>query len=209
MSFEHLTNSSTQDGKKGYLFGLFFALLLTGSLIYGFLRLRAQNNKSNTIQNTKPTPTPLPAPQVQVYEDEARLQGSSAILSGTIKNISTTSLNHLTAIVELSRRNQTQATEQRIITLRPDTLSSGQQAVYQLAVPWRDFSSVKLVAIKSNEQTICQPSTQKCVSAGKARAKETTPDSRPTIKKTVTLPAKPRRPSGDEIINTPETAAPY
>jgi hypothetical protein len=208
MSFEQLEHSADRPPRGKFILGLLCALLCAGGLIFGYYRLMARHNETQTVNQT-PAPTPLPAPLVQVSENEPRLQGTQALISGAAQNTSSRQLTELSAVIELKQRNAENKKEQRSISLTPAQLQPGQTATYRLSVPWSQFSAVKLIAIQSQGQSVCAPSLQKCLSQGKLRPREEIPDQLPAIKKTAPAPVKPTRPKGDETINTPETADPY
>lgn len=186
------------------------ALLLVGGIAYGYMKLRARHAQQNAPAAVV-APTPPPPARAKIYEDEPRPQGRQAVISGTVENTSGAALSDITVEVELTPRSRDKAKERRTIALAPQTLAAQQQGAYSVLVSSDDYAKVHAVAVKSGGNLVCLPSLQPCFAPGKKRPLETTPDAPANAKRTITLPPtpKPRRPKGDEVINTPETADRY
>jgi hypothetical protein len=190
------------------LISLVFSALVTLLLAAGYLKLRAAHNQSLQAASDRRNPTPPAPPSVQLFEDDTRLKGSDAVISGTVRNISDKTLTGLSVEIELHARNANPPRKElRLVTTHPDRLNPGEEGRYQLMVPWKDFSSLKVLAVQTPGEKVCQPALQKCAAPGLARPKETTPD-KPPGKRPPPAP-KPRKHSPNEALNTPETADPY
>lgn len=177
------------------------ALAVTGSLLAGYLYLQRRNaERTRATQQAMTPPEKPPAipPQAQVYEDEAMLKGAQAIIGGTVRNISKEKLSDLSAEVELIRRKDG-STERRAVPLEPKDLAPDQQGRYSLSVLKRDYRSAHLVGLKSGAGSaeIAFKSAP-----GAQRPPERSPKTTETV--IVNQPA-PRKGSGEEFINSPET----
>jgi hypothetical protein len=134
-------------------------------------------------------------PEAQIFEDEARLKGSEAIITGTIRNISDKKLEDLSLEMELKRRKD-QATERRQINVEPASLDPGAEGRYSLSLRSSEWSGARALSLNSARR----PETIAFKSAvGARRQPERLPQGNPKI-------VVPRpRPKGDEFINTPDT----
>lgn len=140
-----------------------------------------------------------PAPEVQIYEDEAILRGSQAVIGGTVHNLSGSDLQNLKVEFELRRRKD-DATETRTVEVKPAVLAAGEKGRYALTVS-REWGSARIVRLSGGgrSENIAYVSTR-----GAPRPPERLPD-----KKTVGEPVARPRPKGEEFLNTPETADKY
>jgi hypothetical protein len=145
------------------------------------------------------SPKATPTPEVQIYEDEAMLRGSQAVLGGTVQNLSGAELQNLKVEFELKRRRD-DATETRTVEVKPALLAAGAKGRYALTVS-REWGSARIVRLvgANRTQDIAYVSTR-----GALRPPERLPD-----KKTVGEPVARPRPKGEEYLNTPETADKY
>ncbi|HEY6190143.1 MAG TPA: hypothetical protein VIW80_21005 [Pyrinomonadaceae bacterium] len=177
------------------------ALAITGALFAGYLYLRrrhAQNElarqQAQTTQTSKPTGPPL----LQVYEDDALIKGSQAMIGGTVVNISSENLTDLTVELELHQRKGGNK-ETRSLPVTPKDLTPNQQGRYTISVLSRDYSYARLVRIKSSARPteIVFKTAQ-----GAQRPPEPPPQS-----KTVIVPRPAPRKGEEEFINTPDKPA--
>jgi hypothetical protein len=209
MSLREIEDKANKIISFKFVIGLFCALLVACGLVYGYALLR----KKLTVQEQRKdhnTASLLSDPKVTVFENETRLAGKFALISGTLQNNVSEPLSKLNILFELSARNRTSHKETRVLNIDTPALQAGQQITYNLKVPWNEFSLVRIISVTSNGNIICQPANQKCLQPGKERPKETTPDSLPAIRRReLPVPQKRKPATGDEVINTPETADPY
>lgn len=141
---------------------------------------------------------PVVQPEAQVYEDEALLKDRQAIIGGRVQNISGTALQELSVEVELtSRRDGT--TETRNLPVTPASLRPQEEGRYSIAVRSHDWSRARLLKLKSGARQPEEVSYKSQV--GAKRPPERVPQGRTTV---VVAP-RPRN-SGEEFLNTPETA---
>lgn len=143
------------------------------------------------------TPAGTPAAEAQVYEDEAMLKGSRAVVGGTVENVSGASLDKLSVEIELKRRKDG-AQETRTVQVEPHNLAPGERGRYALTVT-RDWNSARLVSLKSGTRGGAS------VAYNTARGALRPPEKPPEPKTKVIVVQRPR-PKGEEFINTPETA---
>src|SRR3712207_2724064 len=83
---------------------------------------RTQPASNSAASAQQPSPKPTPEPEVQIYEDEAMLRGSQAVLGGTVENLSGARLENLKLELELQRRGD-EATEKRTVEVKPAVLA--------------------------------------------------------------------------------------
>jgi hypothetical protein len=177
------------------------ALAITGGLFTGYLYLRrrhAANELARQQAETPPTQKPTGPPLLQVYEDDALIKGSQAMIGGTLVNISPEDLTDLTVELELHQRKGG-GKETRSLPVTPKDLTPQQQGRYTLTVLSRDYSYARLIRIKSN----ARPTEVVFKSApGTQRPPEPPPQS-----KTVIVPRPTPRKGEEEFINTPDKPA--
>jgi hypothetical protein len=176
------------------------ALAITGGLFAGYLYLRrrhAENEIARQQAQTTPAAKPTGPPLLQVYEDDALIKGSQALIGGTVVNISADNLTDLTVELELYQRKGGNK-ETRSLPVTPKDLTPQQQGRYTLTVS-RDYSYARLVRIKSSARPadIVFKSAQ-----GAQRPPEPPPQS-----KTVIVPRPTPRKGEEEFINTPDKPA--
>jgi len=177
------------------------ALAITGGLFAGYMYLRrrhAENELARQQAQAPPASKPTGPPLLQVYEDDALIKGSQALIGGTIVNISAESLTDLTVELELHQRKGGNK-ETRSLPVTPKDLTPQQQGRYTLTVLSRDYSYARLVRIKSSARAtdIVFKSAQ-----GAQRPPEPPPQS-----KTVMVPRPTPRKGEEEFINTPDKPA--
>ncbi|HEX8473673.1 MAG TPA: hypothetical protein VF666_06540 [Pyrinomonadaceae bacterium] len=133
----------------------------------------------------------------RIYEDEAMLKGSQAVIGGTVENVASERLEKLSLELELKRRKD-QSTEIRSLEIKPQTLAPGERGRYSLALPSNVWSGSRIVRLRSatRAEDIAYKSE-----VGARRPPERLPEST-----TVVLPQtqRPRRSTGEEFINTPD-----
>ncbi|MGI9104961.1 MAG: hypothetical protein ACR2G4_01785 [Pyrinomonadaceae bacterium] len=161
---------------------------------YRLLRVR-QLERARAIQETEQVAKTVPVIEAQIFEDEARLQGSQALVSGTIRNISEKKLEALSLEMELKRRT-VQATERRKIKVNPTDLLPGEVGRYSLSLPSSEWSGARVLSVISGQR-------QETIGF-KSAVGERRPLERPSqINQKVIVTPRPR-PKGEEFINTPD-----
>jgi outer membrane PBP1 activator LpoA protein len=80
------------------------------------------------------------------------LKGDQTVIGGTVRNISNEDLSALAVELELRRRKDGKA-ERALVTVEPSQLKPQQEGRYSLQLRSADYSSAKVVILKSGETT--------------------------------------------------------
>jgi len=129
--------------------GMLCALLLTGSVLGGYLYLRKRHERQ-VAATTAAQKIEKEKAKVQVAVDEARTEGRKSILSGTIHNISNETLHNL-AVELLLRRRSGGATETRIVTPETTDLAPDAKTRYRLELPAQDYGSATFARVVTGD----------------------------------------------------------
>ncbi len=174
------------------------ALLLTVSLLFGYLFLRQRHNRRIEAEKQAQLAAQQVSPPIaHIKENEARLKGSEAILSGTISNISNEKIENLSLEFELKRRGG--GTEHRTIEVVPPNLNPGEEGHYSFAIASKDWSSARIVHLRDGRG---RNDIAFKTSLGEKRPAERTPQ----VPKVVVVPRP--KPKGEGFINTPDNPIP-
>ena len=171
------------------------ALLITGLVFagYAYLRKRHAQQTLAVTPAAKPDPTRVRGPaKAEIFVDEALIEGDQTNIGGTVKNISNESLTHLLVDLELKRRRDA-STEKASVQVGPDELPPQQEGHYVLRLRSADYSSVRLVALRSGSDSAVLAYT---TLPGKKRPPE-------RLEGRTIIVSKPR-PSKDAFLNTPD-----
>ena len=121
------------------LAGVVCALVLTGSVLGGYLYLRKRHERqvasaaaAEAVQKTRP--------KVEVLVDDAMIDGKKSVLGGTIHNISGEQLHQVAVELQLRKRSGGRL-ESRIVTPENGELAPGDSTRYKLEVAVQDYSS--------------------------------------------------------------------
>lgn len=131
------------------------ALAVTAGLLFGFMYLRKRyaaqhpSAAAPAQPQQKSVKSALPV-QAQIFEDEAMLKGSQALIGGTVQNVSQETLQGLTVEIELTRR-QDGGSERRSLSIQPADLAPGGQGKYSMLVP-RTYSLARVVRVQTGER---------------------------------------------------------
>lgn len=174
---------------------LFAVIIATGYFL--FFRQDAENPASPE-RRTQETPTAI-STEAQVFEDEAIIKDSKAVIGGTVRNISGEKLTDLSLEVELKRRADG-TFETRTVAIEPDDLAPGQEGKFSLTLPRQEFSGTQIKRLKSAARASLIVFKS---SPGAPRPKEPPPE--PPTRTTVTIERPSTRSKGEEFINTPDT----
>ncbi|HEY0098086.1 MAG TPA: hypothetical protein VGB76_03930 [Pyrinomonadaceae bacterium] len=193
----HLFEGGETAPSKWIKFGaLACALAVAAALLIGYRLLRARQLESvRAAQQAAQVTKVVAPPEAQIFEDEARLKGSDAVITGTIRNISDKRLEDLSVELELKRRTG-QATERRQIDVAPASLDPGAEGRYSLNLRSSEWGGARVLSLNSakRSETIAFKSA-----VGARRQPERLPQGNPKI---VVVPRP--RPTGEEFINTPD-----
>jgi len=128
------------------------AALLTVVLLLGYVTLRRRQQgqfkaeAQARIETTKSVP-----PMAQIKENEARLKGPEAVISGMVSNISSEKLEDLVLEVELRKRSSG-GTEIRQVKVTPTTLNPGEDGRYSFKIVSRDWASSTILRLHSRSR---------------------------------------------------------
>ncbi len=191
-----IEGSETAPSKWIKVGAIVCSLVVAAALIIGYRFLRArQLERVRAAQKTEPSAKILSPPEAQIFEDEARLKGPEAVITGTIRNISEQRLEELSLEMELKRR-AAQVTERRQVNVEPNALDPGEEGRYLLSLPSSEWSGARVLSLSSarRNETIAFKSA-----VGARRQPERLPQGNPKI---VVVP-RPRQ-KGEEFLNTPD-----
>jgi hypothetical protein len=172
------------------LVGLLCALLLTGTVLGGYIYLRKRHERQ--VAATVEADNKKKAPKVEVFVDDATVNGKTTLLGGTIHNISNESLHNLGVELQLRRRVGS-GVETRAVTPDKTDLSPDGRSHYSLELPPQDYISVTFLRVIAGDN--------RADVAFKALPGTPRPPMDPPASKTVVV-GRPA-PKGEEFINTP------
>ena len=174
------------------LVGVLCALLLTGAVLGGYLYLRKRHERQ--VAAAAEVEIKKKAPKVEVFVDEATVNGKTTLLGGTIHNISGEPLHNLAVELQLRRRAGS-GTEIRAVA--PDTteLAPDAKTRYSLELAVQDYISVTFLRVVGGDNRAQIPF--------KALPGVPRPPMDPPASKTVIV-SRPA-PKGEQFINTPNT----
>jgi hypothetical protein len=173
------------------------ALAVAAALLVGYRFLHArQLARVRAAQQTAQASKIAAPPEAQIFEDEARLKGSDALITGTIRNISDKRLESLSLEMELKRRGSAQAAERRKVNVEPADLAPGEEGRYSLSLSSSVWSGARVLNLNSEGRTEAIAFKS---AVGARRPAERPPQGSPKV---VVVPRP--KPSGEEFINTPD-----
>ena len=172
------------------LVGMLCAVLLTGAVFGGYIYLRKRHERQVAAAVALET-TKKATPKVEVFVDEATINGKKTLLGGTIHNISNESLRNLAVELQLRRRTGG-GVEARTVTPEATDLAPDGTTRYRLELLAADYVSATFSHVLAGDN-----GTQVAFRAfpGAARPPMEPPAPRTII---VSRPA----PKGEEFINT-------
>ena len=128
-----------QRHTRRLIIGFLCALILTGSVLGGYLYLR-KRHEGQVAAAAAVEKIEKERPRVEVLVDEATIDGKKSLLSGTIHNISNETLRNVA--VELQLRRRTGSTvETRVVMPQVTELAADAKTRYSLEVSVQDYSS--------------------------------------------------------------------
>lgn len=188
----------TKSSTLPKLLGAGLALLVTAALLFGYTLLRkrhAETNAALVVAGQSPAAEPRKPPKALVLVDDAMLQGSSTILGGTVKNISSEKLDGVAVELELKRRKDA-LPEKRLVMLQSAQLDPQQEARYSLQLKAQDYSSARVIALRAGPDSQPLPYS---TGQGLKRPLERLES------KTITVEKRPSK--RDEFLNSPDAPA--
>lgn len=178
--------------KRGFFH---FALSLVSTLLLG-----CQNGGVEQVRNVPPSLNDsrvkiARAPRVTIFEDEAMLKGSEAIIGGKVQNTSDDELKNLFIEMQLVRRSDG-GTEIREVQLKPSDLLPGEEGEYSIRVSNHAWVRASVLRISSHSHAgeisfKSEPGAQR-------------PPERVANKSKVIVIQRSKSKGGDDFINTPD-----
>jgi hypothetical protein len=162
---------------------------------YAYLRQRHAGDSALSLDSQKPAAEAKP-PKALIKVDEALLSGGKTTLGGAVKNTSKEKLSGVSVELELKRRKDGVA-EKKLVMVEPADLEPDQEGRYSLQLQARDYSSARLVALRSGADSAPVPYT---TAQGQKRPPERLES------KTITVGKRPSSERG-EFLNTPDNPA--
>lgn len=174
------------------LVGVLCALLLTGAVLGGYLYLRKRHERQ--VAAAAELEIKKKAPRVEVFVDEATVNGKTTLLGGTLHNISSEPLHNVAVELQL-RKRANGGTEIRAVSPEATELPPDGKTRYRLELPVSDYISVTFLRVVGGDDRSQIPF--------KALPGAPRPPLDPPASKTVVV-SRPAA-KGDEFINTPNT----
>ena len=172
------------------LVGILCALILTGSVLGGYLYLR-KRHEGQVAAAAAAEKIEKEKAKVEVLVDEATIDGKKSVLGGTIHNISNETLRNVA--VELQLRRRTGSTvETRVVTPQVTDLAADAKTRYSLEVPNQDYSSATFSRVLAGDAHLA-------IAFKALPGAERPPLPAPASKTIIVSRPAPR---GDEFLNT-------
>ena len=173
------------------LVGMLCAVLLTGTVLGGYMWLRKRHERQ--VAAAAEAEVKRKAPRVEVFVDDAMVNGKTTTLGGTVHNISNETLQNI-AVELLLRRRVGSGTDTRVIAPEMTDLAPDARAHYSVQVATDDYISATFSRVVGGADRAAVPFK---ALPGTPRPPMDAPASK-TIIVNKTRPGK-----GDEFINTP------
>ena len=173
------------------LVGLLCAVVLTGSVLGGYLFLRKRHERqvaaASAEENIKKA-----TPKVEVLVDDAMVEGKKSVLGGTIHNISGETLRNVAVELRLRKRSGG-GLETRVVTPEATELAPDGRTRYSLEVAVQDYSSATFSKVLAGD-------TRTAI-AFKAFPGAARPPMEAPASKTLVV-GRPAPAKGEEFLNT-------
>ncbi|HEV8140547.1 MAG TPA: hypothetical protein VGP81_12300 [Pyrinomonadaceae bacterium] len=176
---------------KRLLIGILCAVLLTGAVLGGYLGLRKRHERQ--VAAAAEAEIKRQAPRVEVFVDDALVNGKTTTLGGTVHNISTENLQNIAVELQLRRRVGA-GLDTKVVQLETPDLAPDARAHYSIQVATEDYISATFSHVVSGADRAAVPFK---ALPGNPRPPLDAPSSK-------TIIVDKRNPGkGDEFINTP------
>ncbi len=181
------------------LVALLAAVVVTALLVAGYMYLRRRHAQQMSAAAAAQTQAPAqnipkgPA-KAHILVDEALLKAGQTIIGGSVRNVCNEKLSGLSVGLELRRRKDA-SIEQVFAAIEPSELEPAQEGRYMLKLPAQEYSSVRLVSLRSGESTLLAFSS--------AQGQKRPPEKLEPKVVTVPRPAS----KGAEFLNSPDNPA--
>jgi len=173
------------------LVGVLCAVLLTGAVLGGYMWLRKRHERQ--VAAAAEAEVKRKAPRVEVFVDDALVNGKTTTLGGTVHNISNEPLGNIAVELQLRRRVGS-GLDTRVIVPEMTDLAPDARARYSVQVATDDYISATFFRVVGGTDRAAVPF--------KALPGNPRPPMEPPGSKTIIVDK--RSPGkGDEFINTP------
>lgn len=173
------------------LVGMLCAVLLTGAVLGGYMWLRKRHERQ--VAAAAEAEVKRKAPRVEVFVDDALVNGKTTTLGGTVHNISNEPLQNIA--VELQQRRRVgSGLDTRVIVPEMTDLAPDARAHYSVQVATDDYISATFFRVVGGTDRAAVPF--------KALPGNPRPPMEPPGSKTIIVDKRSPR-KGDEFINTP------
>ena len=172
------------------LVGVLCALVLTASVLGGYLYLRKRHERQVAAATASETAKKA-APKVEVLVDDAMIEGKTTLLGGTIHNISGEPLRNL-AVELLLRKRSGNGMETRYVAPESPDLPPDGTTRYSVKVAVADYSSATFSKVVTGDPHVAIAFK---AAPGAARPAMAEPASKTIL---VSRPA----PKGEEFLNS-------
>jgi hypothetical protein len=173
------------------LVGMLCAVLLTGAVLGGYMWLRKRHERQ--VLAAAEAEVKRKAPRVEVFVDDALVNGKTTTLGGTVHNISNEPLQNIAVELQLRRRVGS-GLDTRVIVPEMTDLAPDARAHYSVQVATDDYISATFFRVVGGTDRAAVPF--------KALPGNPRPPMEPPGSKTIIVDK--RSPGkGDEFINTP------
>jgi len=176
---------------KRLLIGILCAVVLTGAVLGGYIGLRKRHERQ--VAAAAEAEIKRQAPRVEVFVDDALVNGKTTTLGGTVHNISTENLQNIAVELQLRRRVGA-GLDTKVVELETPDLAPDARAHYSIQVATEDYISATFSHVVSGADRAAVPFK---ALPGNPRPPLDAPGSK-------TIIVDKRNPGkGDEFINTP------
>jgi len=176
---------------KRLLIGILCAVLLTGAVLGGYIGLRKRHERQ--VAAAAEAEIKRQAPRVEVFVDDALVNGKTTTLGGTVHNISAENLQNIAVELQLRRRVGA-GLDTKVVELETPDLAPDARAHYSIQVATEDYISATFSHVVSGADRAAVPFK---ALPGNPRPPLDAPGSK-------TIIVDKRNPGkGDEFINTP------
>jgi len=179
-----------QRHTRRLLIGFLCALILTGSVLGGYLYLRKRHERQ-VATATAAEKVEKEKPKVEVLVDEATIDGKKSVLGGTIHNISNETLRNVAVELQLRRRLGS-TVETRVVMPQVTELAADAKTRYSLEVSVQDYASATFSRVLAGDAHLA-------IAFKALPGAERPPLPAPAARTIVVSRPAPR---GDEFLNT-------
>ena len=190
-----LEEEEERNHTRRLLIGILCALLVTSVVFAGYLMLRKRHERQ-VAEAAAAEKIKKAAPKVEVFVDDATLNGKKTVLGGTIHNISNERLINLSVQLQL-RKRVGGGIETRSVTPEQTEIAPDGKTRYSVELLAQDYMTAQLLRIVGGEKQTEIPFR---TLAGAPRPPMETPSPKTIVMK---RPAS----KGDEFINSPNNPA--